>query len=54
MPGQESDNKILASDREGMPALGGDEFTDRPPHMKNLVESQAAEQEKEGLYETGM
>lgn len=35
MSGNENDNKIVPSDREPMPAAGGEEFTDRPPHRRN-------------------
>lgn len=35
MSGNENDNKIIQSDREPLPAEGGDEFTNRPPHQRN-------------------
>ena len=52
--GQADDNIIEASDERSMPAEGGEEFSNRPPHMRNLVEADAVKQEKEGLYESGM
>jgi len=52
--GQAADNKIQDSGASVMPASGSEEFTDRPPHMRNRPESWAYENEKSGLYEHGM
>ncbi len=35
MSGNEDDNKVVDPKKVPMPAEGGDEFTDRPPHQRN-------------------